>query len=438
MSHRIRILIFLLVICLALPPAAAGASAQTLPPNCVLEVLPTLETTVICIPRYFWNRDLVVFAHGYEFDDGVSAPKLGVEQWVIQLSNGKTTTLPELVNALGFAFATTSYSKNGLAVQEGVVEMKALVDKVRAKRSGQVRNVYIVGASEGGLITALSMERLPDTYKGGLALCGPVGDFKEQIDYWGDFRALFDGLFPGTFPPTAVNIPVPLMLDWVSTPSLAQAGVIAQITEPANAGKVAMLLGITQAPVDPAVPETIAATTLGILSYNVLATNEARVELSKGQPVLVQPYDNTSNLTLLAAGAQPYASEGDVAAAILPYQTTGMLSKSLVTMHTLGDPIVPVWHETIYQTKVALAGSSSKLTVLPIARYGHCTFKSSEILFSFAMMLYKANQTSMRLAQYQPILESDPGAVEEFQTLNQQFGDISKLKLYLPVVNGSD
>ena len=434
MSRIVRIFCLMAVLCLAIPPAAAGAAAPSLPPNCVLTTKPSLETYLVCFPPFFWNRDLVVFAHGYEFAYPPSAPKLGEEQWLIQLANGKTITLPELVNALGFGFATTSYSKNGLAVKEGVNEMKDLVAAVRAARPG-VRNVYIVGASEGGLITALSMERNAGTYKGGLALCGPVGDFQQQINYWGDFRAAFDALFPGTLPPDAVNIPDPLMQDWVSSPSLAQLGVLGQLTNPANALKVGQLLALTRAPYDPADTTTIGATTLGILSYNVLATNEARVELGN-----IQPYDNTANLPLLAAGAAPYAaapSPADVAAAIQPYQTSGQLTKALVTMHTLGDPIVPVWHEALYAAKVAAAGASSKLTVLPINRYGHCSFKPAEILFGFAMMLFQSNRMPIRMSEYHAVMDAtEPGAYAEFQALNAQFGDLSQTRIFLPAVSG--
>lgn len=433
MSPIVRILCTLAVLCLTTPPAVAGAGAPSLPPNCVLTVKPNAETYLVCLPPVLWNHDLVVFAHGYEFDYPALPPKLGEEQWLIKLSNGTTVNLPELVNALGFGFATTSYSKNGLAVQQGVAEMKALVDSIHSALPGQVRNVYIVGASEGGLVTTLSMERNADTYKGGLALCGPLGDFQKQINYWGDFRAAFDVLFPG-LPDDAVSIPTALMADWVTIPSPSQLSIISQLSDPLNTLKVVQLLGLTQAPFDPADTTTIGATTLGILTYNILATNEARVELSKGQVVPVQPYDNTANLPLLAAGAKHYLAVGDVAAALQPYQTTGMLAKSLVTMHNLGDPIVPAWHETLYQTKVALTGSTSKLTVMPINRYGHCIFKPSEILFSFALMLYKANQAPVNVAQYQALLAVESGAFEEFMLLNDQYGDITHVKYFFPVV----
>ena len=440
MSRILRFICILAVLCLAIPPATAGASTPPLPPNCQLVVKPNLKSYVICFPPYWWNRDLVVFAHGYEFFDPRSpAPSLGAEQWIIPLSNGKTITLPELVNLLGFGFATTSYSKNGLAVQQGVAEMKALVEFVREKRPG-IRNVYIVGASEGGLVTTLSMERNASTYKGGLALCGPIGDFQKQINYWGDFRALFDALYPG-LPPTAVWIPDELMLDWVSTPSLAQANIITQLSnpDPANQLKLQTLFGLTGAPIDPADPTTIGATTLGILTYNVLATNEARMELSRGllPAVLVQPYDNTTNFPLLAAGALPYTAVGDIPAILQPYQTTGMLTKPLVTMHTVGDPIVPVWHQALYRAKAAAAGSSNKLSVLPINRYGHCSFKPAEILFSFALMLLKSNTTPIRMTTtYQAVLdEIDPGSYAEFLELNQQFENVlSVTKVYIPAV----
>jgi hypothetical protein len=453
MSRVVRILCILAVLFLAIPPSVAGAASPPppAPPLNCKSIDKGTEIRVVCLPPFFWNRDLVVFAHGYEFDNPLDkTPLLGTEQWKIQIGTNKTILLPELVNLLGFGFAATSYSKNGLAVQEGVAEMKSLVEDVRAMAvlmGKPVRNVYIVGASEGGLVTTLSMELNADTYKAGLALCGPIGNFQDQINYWGDFRAAFDAIFPGIMPLVppydAVNIPDALMADWASSPSATQAAIIAQLGNPANAAKVGGLLALTKAPVDPADPTTVAATTLGILTYNVFATNEARDELSKGvvtPPVRIQPYDNTANLALLAAGAQTYAALPDaatVALALKPYQTTGMLTKPLVTMHTLGDPIVPFWHEGLYASKVVGAGAGSKLTVLPINRYGHCSFKPAEILFSFAMMLYQSNRMPIRMADYNLVMNAtDPGAVAEFEALNAQFGDLTQTKLFLPAVNG--
>ena len=60
--------------------------------------------------------------------------------------------------------------------------------------------VYLVGASEGGIITALSVEQSPSVFSAGLAACGPLGNFPYQINYFGDARATFEYFFPGLIP----------------------------------------------------------------------------------------------------------------------------------------------------------------------------------------------------------------------------------------------
>jgi hypothetical protein len=80
----------------------------------------------ICMPTApgnpAWNGDLLIFAHGY-----VSPTKpIGIPEDQLKLSD--ETSLPEAVNALGYAFATTSYSVNGLAIRQGVADLVDLVD----------------------------------------------------------------------------------------------------------------------------------------------------------------------------------------------------------------------------------------------------------------------------------------------------------------------
>ena len=65
----------------------------------------------------------------------------------------------------------------------------------------------MTGVSEGGLITALAIEQRPDVFDGGLSTCGPIGDFSQQINYFGDFRVLFDYFFPGVMPGSPISIP---------------------------------------------------------------------------------------------------------------------------------------------------------------------------------------------------------------------------------------
>ena len=67
--------------------------------------------------RRTWNGNLVIYAHGYvAFNKPITIPE---DQ--LQLPGG--VSLPELINSLGFAFATTSYRMNGLAVETGVEDL---------------------------------------------------------------------------------------------------------------------------------------------------------------------------------------------------------------------------------------------------------------------------------------------------------------------------
>src|SRR5256885_305435 len=92
--------------------APAGAHAAPTPGPCQDGTLPSGALSRICIPSTGWNGDLVVWAHGY-----VDATQ-PITFYHLDLPGG--LYLPALVQSLGYAFATTSYRKNGLAVLEGV------------------------------------------------------------------------------------------------------------------------------------------------------------------------------------------------------------------------------------------------------------------------------------------------------------------------------
>ena len=94
----------------------------------------------------------MIWAHG--FQDAGTPVSIPEDQLCIS-----GFCIPDLVNALGFGFATNSYRKTGLAVLEGKADIRNLVD-IYAARKGRPSKVYLVGASEGGIITALSLVRM--------------------------------------------------------------------------------------------------------------------------------------------------------------------------------------------------------------------------------------------------------------------------------------
>jgi hypothetical protein len=356
-------------------PATALAQAPPLPPGCAVQVLGAAQT-LACVPPG-WNGDLVVFAHGYVAPtDG--PPQIPLNQLV--LPDG--TSIPGLVTGLGFAFATTSYSDDGLAILEGVQDVQDLVAAFGASW-GAPGHVYLVGVSEGGLVTALAVEQSPGVFSGGAAACGPVGEFRRQLDYLGDFRVLFDFYFPGLMPGTVINVPPVTPQQWESyyVPRIAAA----LAARPATLDK---LLRVSRAPYDAARPQSKVETALGILWYSAFATTDAQAKLGG------QFYDNSRRL-YLGSGSDfrlnllvpRYHADPGALAAITDYQTSGRLEAPLVTIHTTGDPIVPYWHEPLYTLKALPSGLLH--VNLPVVRYGHCSFTPEEALVALGLLVLK-------------------------------------------------
>jgi pimeloyl-ACP methyl ester carboxylesterase len=357
---------------------AAPAFALSFPDFCSHATLGKARIQ-ICVPPA-WNGDLVVFAHGYVAPTG-GDPAIPLDQ--LELPDG--TSIPRIVTGLGFAFATTSYSDDGLAVLPGVQDVTDLVDYFKAENPAP-DHVYLVGASEGGLVTTLAVEQAPNVFSGGLATCGPVGDFRRQIDYWGDFRVLFDYFFPGVIPGDVLSVPDDVRKKWET--DYVGAITAALTASPARLDK---LLRVSRAPFDPNDPESKIETALGILWYNVFATDDARVKLGGGNP-----YDNSRRLYLGSGNDfwlnllvnRYYADPRALAEIEDHYQTSGRLEAPLVTLHTTADPIVPYWHEPLYSVK-ALANSGLLHTNVPVFRYGHCSFRAEEALVALGLLVLK-------------------------------------------------
>jgi hypothetical protein len=64
----------------------------------------------------------------------------------------------------------------------------------------------------------------------------------------------------------------------------------------------------------------------------------------------------------------------------------------VVTLHTTQDPIVPYWHETLYNIKVLLAGSLLRHLNLPVMNYGHCSFDQNQLLTAFSILQFMARR----------------------------------------------
>ena len=172
----------------------------TLPGGALYEI-------VLPLPVEQWNvlpvKNLIVYAHGYvDFNDPVALPSDEVGGMPIK----------DLVLGLGTGYASTSYHRNGLVIKDAIDDLKELRETIDDffETPGLLPPdfIYLVGPSEGALITALYIEKYPSDYNGAIALCGPIGNFYRQLQYFGDALLLFKYFFFESFefPPLSGNM----------------------------------------------------------------------------------------------------------------------------------------------------------------------------------------------------------------------------------------
>lgn len=367
---------------LALILVISGAALAAAPSNCAPDGVQSSGSIYrICMPAGgSYNGMLVLWAHGFQ-DAGTP---VGIPEDQL-CANG--ICLDELINSLGFAFATNSYSKTGMAILQGKQDLLELVGTFTALH-GPPSKVYIVGASEGGIITALSVEQYPAVYDAGVAACGPVGDFPAQIAYFGDARATFQYFFPNVIPGPPFDPAPALVAAWSDYYDLIVKPVI---THPLNASRLSQWAAVAKLPADAGNwLATVEQSARDVLRYSVVNLRDASATIGGF------PYGNrlrwysgsADDVALNRAVPRVDASPFALYTMMSQYNTTGRLSRPLVTMHTLRDQQVPYWHEDLYALKTLVSGALvTRHYNIPVDRYGHCKFMPDEMLYAFFVML---------------------------------------------------
>ncbi len=344
----------------------------------------------ICMPPLEqYNGNLVIWAHG--FQDAGTPVQIPEDQLCFD-----GTCLPDLINGLGFGFATNSYSKTGLAVRQGVADILDLVAIFSAVK-GPPAKVYLTGASEGGLITTLLMEGHPDVFSAGLSACGPVGDFPFQVNYFGDARATFEYFFPGVIPGDPFNPSQALIDIWSDYYELV---VKPLVFGPQFRSQLNQWVAVARLPFDSDnYLQTVEQSVADVLRYSVINLNDGTITLG-GFPFdnrkrLYTGSDNDLLLNLLVPRVD--ADTPAITEMQTFYNTSGQLARPLVTIHTLRDQQVPYLHDILYLLKTIAKGSFlARHITLPIDRFGHCQFTPGEALFAFILMLaYDANHQKL-------------------------------------------
>jgi pimeloyl-ACP methyl ester carboxylesterase len=410
-------------------------------------------------PQSSWQGDLVVFAHGYRdpalpvgfWRDGLPSDLDHVRAAVGGLEGGDLTggvgqalalaVCPvALEGPLGFdkppaAFAASSYSATGYAVEAGVPETH-LTNALFERFLGAPQRTYLAGASLGGIVSLEVAERYPSRYDAALPVCGPVGGSLLQLAYVAHVELLFRTLYPDVFDGGSVetiDLAEPLGLpygdptapgDPAVEDTVVNRIVAAVGADPSGLETLARIevdpLGGARRPllqVDPDDPDTLLRSVLDAFFYTAAGKRDV-VDLAGGLP-----FDNEATTYWLDdapltdvrrfggnAGARDYFERH--------YEPTGDLRLPTLTVHNRYDPIVPAFHEQVYAEAVAAAGRQDlfRSAIVPLeglpptgtAPFGHCVF-APEIVVAFGLL-----QTWVETGVRPPL----PAALERASELN--------------------
>lgn len=377
----------------------AGARAGEWPSDCEEGALPTQDSAypsdqliLTCLPSNF-NGTLLIYAHGYvKPQELLALPE--------EFGNADIQGIVQQLLDLGFGVATSSYHKNGYAVEQAEADLNDLVDHVQAGEP-DVDAVYITGASEGALIATMLVEKYPETYAGGLALCGPLAGVGYQIGYMADVRVLFDYFYPDVFPFGTLDVPHDAHAQWDGSDGFKAKSAAAIEDDP---DAIAQVFDVARVACDASAPDEAANCAQDILAYSVFGTNDL-LETAGGWPEsnIEKEYSRSEDDAALNAGVERF--DGDPAASAYVrqyYRPSGLLQRPLVTLHSTRDPGVPYRHELRYFSRAAFLGTDDLLTVLPVDRPGHCKFTAEEVLGAFGALLLKAD-SDLVLALVDPL-----------------------------------
>lgn len=345
------------------------------------------------------NKILLVYAHGYvNADRPVELPSDSISNGY----GGQIAINDFVVGNLNMGFATTSYRSNGLVAVdavEDIVMLRSVIqsyfDPTNPQNPGYSppTAVILVGPSEGGLVTVLTIEQYPDLFNAALATCGPIGNFYRQLQYYGNAHVLFKYFFGPSV--DGINLGSPKRISkhtmdaW--NDGTLQAGIIKVLQEDYmnnDGNKIMQFLRCSHIPADVTDPESVISAILSVLRFPIMATNDA-IERLGGNPFnnkypmrMYSGSDNDRKLNLTVE--RIYDKNWPTAAQNVAdsYETTGALLTPLVTMHTEFDPVALYQHELAYFAKVN-ANSPYPQLLIPIKipnRYGHCNFMPDEII----------------------------------------------------------
>lgn len=334
-----------------------------------------------------WNGDLIMWAHGFRgegpalfFNENEFPP--AVRAWMLDQ---------------GYAWAQSTYSKNGYNVAQGVKDTHAL-SKFFNGVAGNPDNVYITGYSMGGHITAVSAEQHSSSYTGAMPMCGVVGDY-ELFDYFLDFNvaaqqiALGESRFPVGVDYLTSTVPeIKSGLGPFFPFALNQSGVaFSQLVELRSGGERA---GFEDAFRfwNSTVPDPNGNFLFGFGVGNgalpgrpgVAVDNigvEYQVDLDPGLSDFEQELN--AGIARVQADRSARSSRG---LSNVP-RIDGIIEIPTLTMHNIGDLFVPFHNEVVYAGEAEASGTRDLLVQRAILGASHCDFAAAEVIAGLGALI---------------------------------------------------
>ncbi len=317
-----------------------------------------------------WNGSVVYYAHGFRGP----LPSLTVD----------APPLREYLIAHGYAWAASSFSQNGYAPGIGAADTLALRD-VFAAKVGTPKRSYLYGASMGGNVATVSLERYPQAYDGALAECGALTG-QGEIDYilsWGVLGGYFSGT-DLTGATTDVRALARALRGTVATAlgtadSLTPKGQeFSSAIENLTGGprpyfregfKVQYLLNFALLLTAVAAPG----------ASNAVAQNaDTRYAVASGLGVTSDQLNREVPRVEANSAYQDQSLYPEYGA------PSGKIQRPLLTLHGTGDLFVPISIEQQYRRAVDAAGAGDLLVQRAIRRPGHCAITAAERERGFA------------------------------------------------------
>ena len=324
-----------------------------------------------------WNGELVTYSHGF----------------VSPLRPALETPLPPLRDyyiSRGYAWASTSYSKNGYVVEEAVGETQALLGQFASLFRPATRT-YATGVSMGGHVVGALIERFPDSYAGALPVCGVMGD-EALYDYFLGHAAAAQTL-------AGADVPLPAPNDYLTAvapeirdtlgygPGVTLDGgghQLSAVTERLTGGERPLFDQAFEFWSDSAAVAGLpfllgvyggALTGGPATAANTFASNTGTSYQLDDDPAQ-SPVEEALNAAVPRRGQTTPPPFPKIQG------TLGTATKVL-TMHTIGDLFVPFSMQQEYRREALGKGTADRLVQRAIRDVGHCTFTPQESVRAF-------------------------------------------------------